>query len=129
LPAERGRVAFGAPQAWDLPLRMVSAVALVLVVTHFAARLGPTLSGALAPFPVAISILAAFTHSQQGAGAAIRFIRAFLPAMWSFSLFCFAVALAVAPLGHALGFTVALLVQLAMHGLVLWWMRATAGAS
>ncbi len=31
--------------------------------------------------------------------------------MWSFSLFCFAVAIAVVPLGHGLGFTVALALQ------------------
>jgi hypothetical protein len=129
LPREPGRVALGAPPAWDLPLRMASAVALVLAVTHFAAELGPSLSGALTPFPVAISILAAFTHAQQGSGATIRFIRAFLPAMWSFSLFCFAVALALVPLGHGPGFAVAVLVQLAAHGAVLGWIRATGPAS
>jgi hypothetical protein len=73
---------------------------------------------------VAIAILAVFTQAQQGAAAAIRFIRAFLPAMWSFSLFCFAVAVAVVPLGHALGFIVALV----LHGLVLQWMRFTRAA-
>lgn len=109
---------------WDLPLRMAAAVVVIVAVTHFAAWLGPTLSGALTPFPVAVAILSVFTHAQQGAAAAIRFLRAFLPAMWSFSVFCFAVAVALVPLGGALGFAVALGLQLAVHGLVLWWMRA-----
>lgn len=116
------------PRPWDVPLRMAAAVVVIVVVTHFAAWLGPTLSGALTPFPVAIAILAVFTQAQQGAAAAIRFIRAFLPAMWSFSLFCFAVAVVVVPLGHALGFIVALVLQLVAHGLVLQWMRFTRAA-
>jgi hypothetical protein len=131
VPTARGRPGSGTTRLWDLPLRMASAIALIVTVTHFAAQLGPTLSGALTPFPVALAILAVFTHAQQGAASAVRFIRAFLPAMWSFSLFCFAVAVALVPLGHALGFAVALGLQLAAHALVLWWLRArsTAGAS
>jgi hypothetical protein len=131
LPSPRGPTTPAAKRLWDLPLRMAAAIALIVTVTHFAAALGPTLSGALTPFPVVLAILSVFTHAQQGSASAIRFIRAFLPAMWSFSLFCFAVALAVVPLGHALGFAVALGLQLAAHGAVLSWMRgrATAGAS
>lgn len=123
LPAAAGRGVPARARLWDLPLRMAAAVVVIVAVTHFAAWLGPTLSGAVTPFPVAVAILAIFTQAQQGAPAAIRFLRAFLPAMWSFSLFCFAVAVAVVPLGHALGFAAALGVQLAVHGLVLWWMR------
>ena len=48
--------------------------------------------------------------------------------MWSFSLFCFVVAVAVVPLGHALGFMAALVLQLVAHGLVLQWMRFTRAA-
>jgi hypothetical protein len=47
----------GVRPAWDLPVRMVSAMILVVSVTGLAHRLGPTLSGALAPFPVAISVV------------------------------------------------------------------------
>jgi hypothetical protein len=131
VPAARGPTGSATARPWDLPLRMASAIALIVTVTHFAGQLGPTLSGALTPFPVALAILAVFTHAQQGGASVVRFIRAFLPAMWSFSLFCFAVAVAVLPLGHALGFAVALGLQLAVHGLVLWWMRVQpmAGAS
>lgn len=125
LPAARGRATPATARFWDLPLRMASAVVVLVTVTHFAAWLGPTLSGALTPFPVALAILAVFTHAQQGPASAIRFIRGFLPAMWSFSLFCFVVAVAVVPLGHALGFVVALVLQLTLHGLVLWWMQVT----
>ncbi len=111
----------GGPAAprWDLPLRMGAALTLVLVVTGLADRLGPRLSGALTPFPVATAILLSFTHAQQGAPAALAFLRGFLPGMWSFALFCFVVALAIEPLGAALAFTAALGAQLLTQAIVL----------
>jgi hypothetical protein len=108
LPAEGHGPAFAPSPVWDLPLRMVAAVILVLTVTHLAAELGPRLSGALTPFPVALSIMIVFTHSQQGAATAIRFLRAFLPAMWSFALFCFVLAVGTVPLGRDRAFLAAL---------------------
>lgn len=113
--------------AWDLPLRMVSAVALVLVITGLAAWLGPRLSGAITPFPIATTILLAFTHAQQGAPAAVGFLRAFLPAMWSFALFCFVLAVGVVGLGRDLGFLLALAVHLLVQGAV--WLGLDALAS
>lgn len=104
--------------AWDLPLRMASAVLLVLLVTGLAAWLGPHLSGAITPFPIATTILLAFTHAQQGAPAAVGFLRAFLPAMWSFALFCFVLAWGVVGLGRDPAFLLALALSLAAQGLV-----------
>lgn len=120
LPAEEGGGGAAPSPVWDLPLRMVAAVSLVLTVTSLAAGLGPRLSGALTPFPIALTILVVFIHAQAGAAPAIGFLRAFLPAMWSFALFCFALAVATVPLGRDLAFAVALALQLAVHGLVLW---------
>jgi hypothetical protein len=116
-----------AAPAWDLPMRMAAAVVLVLTVTGLAAWLGPRLSGALTPFPIATTILLAFTHAQQGAPAAVGFLRAFLPAMWSFALFCFVLAVGVVGLGREWGFLLALAVHLAVHGLV--WLGLDARAS
>jgi hypothetical protein len=113
--------------AWDLPMRMAAAVVLVLTVTGLAGWLGPRLSGALTPFPIATTILLAFTHAQQGAPAAVGFLRAFLPAMWSFALFCFVLAVGVVGLGREWGFLLALVVHLAVHGLV--WLGLEARAS
>lgn len=122
LPSERGRPAPVAPPAWDLPLRMAGALGVVLAVTSVAEGLGPALSGALAPFPIAISVVAVFTHAQQGAPAVVRLLRGFYPAMWGMGLFCLVVALALVPLGPGLGFLAALAVQTGVHGLVLWRM-------
>lgn len=119
LPRSTGPAAAPARPAWDLPLRMASAMGLVLALTALAGRLGPAQSGALTPFPVAIAVLLAFTHAQQGAPVVIRFLRAFLPGMWSFVAFCVALALLLPPTGVALGFAGALAAQLAVQAALL----------
>jgi len=116
LPPARGPRAAAAPPAWDLPLRMVAAAALVLTVTALAERLGPRLTGALTPFPVVLTILLAFMHAGQGAATAVRFLQAFLPGMWTFAVFCLVLALVLPPLGVAAGFTLALATQLVLQG-------------
>lgn len=127
LPAVPDAPVPAAAPAWDLPLRMAAAVVLVLVVTGLAAWLGPRLAGAITPFPIATTILLAFNHAQQGAPAAVGFLRAFLPAMWSFALFCFVLAVGVVGLGRDLGFLAALAVSLAVQGAV--WLGLDARAS
>jgi hypothetical protein len=122
LPPAREATARAASPAWDLPLRMLGTLAVVLTVTHVADRLGPRWSGAFTPFPVALAVLLVFAHAQQGAPLAIRLLHGFFPAMWGFGLFCLVVALAMVPLGPWLAFLLALLTQLTVHGLVLWRM-------
>ena len=128
LPAT-GTHARGARPAWDLPLRIVSSMTLVVTVTSLAARLGPTLSGALTPFPVAISILLGFSHAQQGSGAAIRFLRGFLPGMWSFAAFCYVLSVGLVATGTALGFVLALAATVPIQLAVLWALQRRAVAT
>jgi hypothetical protein len=126
LPHARGPARRPAPPPWDLAVRMAAAVALVLTVTGLANVLGPRLSGALTPLPVATAILLGFTHAQEGTSSAIVFLRAFLPAMWGFVLFCFVLTLALVPLGWEAAFLIALAVQGAAQGLMLVALRARA---
>ena len=118
-----GSHAAGARPAWDLPLRVIASMLLVVAVTALAERLGPTLSGALTPFPVAISILLAFSHAQQGSAAAISFLRGFVPGMWSFAAFCYVLSIAVVPLGTLIGFALALAATVPIQAAVLWWLQ------
>ena len=122
LPPAREQASPPASPAWDLPLRMLGTLAVVLTVTHVADRLGPRWSGAVTPFPVALAVLLVFAHAQQGTPLAIRLLHGFFPAMWGFGLFCLVVALAMVPLGPWLAFLLALLAQLTVHALVLWRM-------
>ena len=100
--------------------RRAPPLAFVATLAAFADRLGRSLSGALAPFPVALGVLPMFAHAQQGAAPAIGLLRGFFPAMWGFALFCLVIALAMVPLGPALAFLLAVAAQGAVHGIVLW---------
>ena len=123
LPARRAAAAVAAAPAWDLPLRMLTAVALVLTTTALAHRLGPAWSGALTPFPVALAILLSFLHAQGGAPSTIRFLHAFFPGMWSFVAFLVVVAVSVARLGAWVGFALAFASVVPIQVALLWWMR------
>jgi len=123
LPIPRGARTRVARSRWDLPLRTLSAMVVVVSVTGLGRRLGPSLSGAFTPFPVALGVLLAFTHAQQGSSSAIQFMRGFLPGMWSFAAFCFVAALTVVPLGGVLGLLVALAAVIPIQAVALWWMQ------
>ncbi len=81
------------PPAWDLPARAGLTAALVLAVTGAAGALGPALSGVLTPFPVAMSIIAAFVLAQDGADAARSLLHGFVRALPGFAVSFFAVAI------------------------------------
>ena len=81
--------------AWDLPLRALSALALVLALTAVAGQLGAKLSGLLAPFPVIASVLAVFTHAQYGEQDLLRIMRGFVLGLVAYALFCFVLAVSL----------------------------------
>jgi hypothetical protein len=109
--------------AWDLPVRALASMLLVVSVTGLAQRLGPTLSGVLTPFPVAISILLGFSHAQEGSSAAISFLRGFLPGMWAFAAFCFVLSVTIMVVGTASGFALAIAAALVIQGAILWGLQ------
>ncbi|WJY13828.1 hypothetical protein PCO82_14890 [Pectobacteriaceae bacterium CE90] len=51
---------------WDIPLRMLTATALLFAITSSAHLLGPQISGMLAPVPVIAWPLTLFAHIQGG---------------------------------------------------------------
>ncbi len=75
------------PPKWDLPGRMILATLFVLGLTTFANHLGPHLSGLIAPFPIFGTIIAAFTHRQQGPDAAARLLRGVVFGSLSYAAF------------------------------------------
>jgi hypothetical protein len=119
LPAAPSRTATTSTSGWDLPLRMVSAAALVFVLTGVAHLLGPTLRGLLTPFPVATGLMAAFTHAQRGPSAVLGFFRGFLIAEISFAVFCAVFAAAIGSLPLPQTVIIALMAQFGLQGLIL----------
>lgn len=105
--------------AWDLPLRGLSALALVLVLTALAGQLGAKLSGLLAPFPVIASVLAVFTHAQHGEQDLLRIMRGFVVGLVAYALFCFVLAVSLESLSIAEGFLLATICALTTQAIAL----------
>jgi uncharacterized membrane protein (GlpM family) len=126
LPQVRGRQLSAANHpAWDLPLRGLSALALVLALTALAGQLGAKLSGLLAPFPVIASVLAVFTHAQHGEQDLLRIMRGFVVGLVAYALFCFALAVSLESLSIAESFLLAAIAALTTQAvaLTLTWRR------
>jgi hypothetical protein len=122
----RERLRTASLPVWDLPLRALSALALVLTLTAVAGQLGSKLSGLLAPFPVIASVLAVFTHAQLGEQDLLRIMRGFVVGLVAYALFCFVLAVSLGSLGIAESFLVATVAALATQAIVLTltWRRA-----
>ena len=104
-----------APPRFDLLLRAAATATLVLVLTGLAGSLGPRLSGLLASFPVLATVLAAFTHVQDGPAAAAELLRGFATGLVAFAVFCFSVAELLPHHGIAVTFVVSAAIAVAVH--------------
>ena len=102
---------------WDLPMRMIAAVTLVLVLTGVAGWLGPKVSGLLTPFPLSTAILASFTHAQRGHDAVVSFFHGFVAALGTFAVFCFVLSVTLPLVPIAIAIAAALTAQLVLQGL------------
>ena len=91
----------------EVACRMLAGAALVVLVTHFAANLGPQLSGLLAVFPVITSVLAVFSHRYSGYECTVLLLRGVLFGLIAFAAFCLALALLLPAWGIGLGFLAA----------------------
>jgi hypothetical protein len=74
---------------------MVATAVLVTALSSASDRLGPLLGGILTALPVLASVLAVFTHREDGAAAAIDLLRGMLAGMAGFVAFCELVSLLI----------------------------------
>jgi len=118
LPRDPAPHASGRAPAWDIPLRMAIAGALVWGLARISGVVGPRVSGLLAPFPVAVTIMSTFTHRHEGAAAAREFLASLLAGLVSFAVFFLAVGALLPALGVARAFVAATLGTLATHAAV-----------
>jgi hypothetical protein len=105
----RGAAVSLTPPRWDLPLRMALTAMLIVALTAAASAFGPLIGGILAALPALASVLAVFTHGQQGDVALVALLRGMLSGMAGFVLFCLVVALLVDRTSVAAAFTAATL--------------------
>ncbi|WP_144127304.1 hypothetical protein [Catellatospora sichuanensis] len=95
---------------WDLPGRAVATASLVVLVTTLSSALGPAMTGVLAPFPIATSVVAAFVLARHGSAETVRTLRGVLAGLVGFAVFCFVVAVLLDRWGAAAAFGLALTV-------------------
>jgi hypothetical protein len=91
----------------EIAVRMVAGAALVVAITGVARALGPRLSGLLTIFPIAVTVLAVFSHRNQGADFTVRMLRGLAIGLYSLTAFFVVLALWLEPAGTAVGFAVA----------------------
>jgi hypothetical protein len=116
------------PPAWDLPLRMLVAAAIVVTLTTMAPRMGPRWTGLLSPFPVFALVLGAFTHRTEGAAAAGLLLRGIVLGSLSHATMFVVVASLLVRGGLVRTYMLAALAALAVNGLALW-LAGTTGRS
>jgi hypothetical protein len=108
------------PPAWDLPLRMLLATALVVALTAASGAIGARLTGLLTPYPVYASVLALFAGA---AGAQV--MRGLLSGLFGFVAFFAVLALLLVPGGLVIAFAAAVAVNLAVQAAALAVLRRT----
>lgn len=113
------RAGGGAVPAREIVLRMGAGVALMLTLSGLAHALGPRLSGLLTVFPVATTILAAFSHRTAGGPFAIHLLRGLAAGLYSLTAFFLTLALVLASCGTTLGFAAAAGAALATQAAIL----------
>jgi hypothetical protein len=121
-PEARSAAANTSKPANDMLLRMVAGATLVLLVTHFAANLGPGLSGVFAMFPVMGTVLVLFTHRSAGGAAATQLLRGMVFGFYAFSTFCVVLALALPATGIGMAFLCSVLAAGVVQALTRVWL-------
>jgi hypothetical protein len=101
--------------AWDLPFRIVAALAMVLTITALAESLGPKLSGLISPFPVFTLVMAVFSHRHSGGAVAVPYSRGLLASLFGFAVFFLVIATMLPALGMS-AFLVATIAALLTSG-------------
>jgi hypothetical protein len=96
----------------ELLYRILAATFMVYILTMLADFLGPKLSGLLAPFPIAGSILCYFTHLNYGADATIKIIKGFLTGLYGMLAFLSTICLFTNSLGFEISISIGVILAI-----------------
>lgn len=66
---------------WELPVRLITAVLLIILLTATANILGSRVSGALSTYPTIITVLGSFSHRRNGPKYLIATLHALIQAL------------------------------------------------
>jgi hypothetical protein len=115
------------PPAWDIPVRVVVATALVIAISALAPVIGGRISGVLATFPVYAAVLATFAHATHGGGEASAVLRGLAAGLIGFGAFFLALGFLLGVTSIAVSFLGALSVGLLVHVATLPLVRRASG--
>lgn len=118
LPVPTSTAMPGALPWWDIPARMLATFLLVAAIMLSADHLGPQLSGIVASYPVIMTVIGSFTHSQWGSDAVLRILRGMTLSLFSFVAFFLIVGYGLPVLGLVTSFALATVAALATSGLL-----------
>ena len=107
---------------YDIPLRAGMVALLVATVIGLSARVGPTITGMFAVFPIVLLSLTLILHPRIGGPAAGAVLSNTMLGLVGFSCTCLTARLLVPPLGTAAGLSIALAVSVGCN-LAFWWLR------
>jgi len=107
---------------YDIPLRACMVALLVATVVGLSTRVGPTITGMLAVFPIVLLSLMLILHPRIGGPATGAVLSNSMLGLVGFSLTCLTARLVVVPLGTAAGLASALAVSIGCN-LAFWWIR------
>jgi len=107
---------------YDIPLRAGMVAMLVATVVGLSARVGPTITGMLAVFPIVLLSLMLILHPRIGGPAAGSVLSNSMLGLVGFSCTCLTARLLAVPLGSAAALALALAVSIGCN-LVFWWLR------
>ena len=117
------------PPTWEIPARIVSATAMVFLITETATFLGPHFSGLLTPFPVYATILAIFIHKFEGPVASAQFLRGVTIGCFTTAVFFSLIASFIVTMGIFQTFALGVILALTLQGLVLYSVRRSRASS
>jgi hypothetical protein len=123
LPSGTVEIVSRGPLKWEIPMRMITATAVVLLITEGATILGPHLSGLLTTFPAYASVLAVFTHRFDGAAASSLFLRGVVTGTLASAVFFFLLASFIMRLGLSIAFGLALLAAMTLQYFLFCYLR------
>ena len=107
---------------YDIPLRAGMVATLVATVVGLSARVGPTITGILAVFPIVLLSLMLILHPRIGGRASAAVLANSMLGLVGFSFSCLTARLTVPIFGKAGGLAAALAVSIACN-LAFWWVR------
>jgi hypothetical protein len=109
---------------YDVPLRAGMVALMVAIVVGLSTRVGPTITGMLAVFPIVLLSLTLILHPRIGGPAAGAVLSNTMLGLVGFSCTCLTARLLVIPLGTAAGLAVAIVVSVGCNLAFWWWRRA-----